>query len=147
MEETSWRKHEKDWFKERKCSRSMQVEKRCKSCRSSGMHPATSSHWGLNWIKTGLMMLMMFAVSNALLMSKATATVHCRGLILLKLFVIWWQMLCKAVFVKCYAWIHVDEKWLKCFLLCMVIMFFLVFWQWVIEVTWIGSLCNVVVFI
>ena len=33
--------------------------KKCrKSCRSSGMHLATSSHWGLNPIKTGLMMMM-----------------------------------------------------------------------------------------
>ena len=57
MEETSRRKHEKDWFKERRCGRSMQVKRRCKkSCRSSGMHPATSSHWKLNRIKTELMM-------------------------------------------------------------------------------------------
>ena len=43
----------------------------------------------------------MFTVSNALLMSKVTATVRCGGLGLLKLVVIWWQMLCKAVCVEC----------------------------------------------
>ena len=57
IEVTYQRKHQKDWFKERRCSRLMQVERRCKkSYRSSGMHPTTSSHWGLNWIKTGLTM-------------------------------------------------------------------------------------------
>ena len=45
------------------------------------------------------MSLCMFAVSNALLMSKATVTVRCGGLGLLKPF--WWQMLCKAVCVEC----------------------------------------------
>ena len=45
--------------------------------------------------------LHMFTVSNALLMSKGTATVRCGGLGLLKPFVIWWQMLCKAVCVEC----------------------------------------------
>ena len=60
MERTSRRKHEKDWLKERKCGRSMQVQKRCKkSCRNSGTPSATSSHWRLNWIKTGLMIMMM----------------------------------------------------------------------------------------
>ena len=44
--------------------------------------------------------LCMFTVSNTLLMSKATATVHCGGFGLLKPFVIWWLMLCKAVCVK-----------------------------------------------
>ena len=44
--------------------------------------------------------LCMFTVSNALLMSKATATVHCGGLGLLKPFVTWWQMLCKAVMLS-----------------------------------------------
>ena len=43
----------------------------------------------------------MFTESNALLMSKSTATLSCGGLGLLKLFVIWWQMLCKAVCVEC----------------------------------------------
>ena len=57
-----------------------------------------NSYWGLNRIKTELMMMMMmFTVSNALLMSKATATVHCGGLGLLKPLVIWWQMFCKTV--------------------------------------------------
>ena len=38
----------------------MQVERRCKkSCRNSRMHPATSSYWRLNRMKTGLMMMMM----------------------------------------------------------------------------------------
>ena len=45
--------------------------------------------------------LCMFTVSNALLMSKATAVVRCKGLGLLKPFVIWWQILCKAVCVEC----------------------------------------------
>ena len=45
--------------------------------------------------------LCMFTVSNALLMSKATATVHCGALGLLKPFVIWWQILYKAVCVEC----------------------------------------------
>ena len=44
--------------------------------------------------------LFMFTVSNALLMSKATATVRCESLGLLKPFVIWWQMLFKAVCVE-----------------------------------------------
>ena len=43
--------------------------------------------------------LCMFTVSNALLMSKAT--VRCGGLQLLKPFVIWWQMMYKAVCVEC----------------------------------------------
>ena len=46
----------------------------------------------------------MFTVSNALLISKATATVCCGGFGLLKPFVIWWQMLCKAVCVECLCW-------------------------------------------
>ena len=45
--------------------------------------------------------LCMFTASNTLLMFKATATVCCGGLGLLKPFVIWWQMLCKAVCVEC----------------------------------------------
>ena len=45
--------------------------------------------------------LCMFTVSNVLLMSTAIATVHCGGLRLLKPFVIWWKMLCKAVCVEC----------------------------------------------
>ena len=49
----------------------------------------------------GSVSLCMFTVSNALLMSKVTATVRCGGLGLLKLVVIWWQMLCKAVCVEC----------------------------------------------
>ena len=44
--------------------------------------------------------LYMFTVSNALVMSKATATVRCENLGLLKPFVIWWQILCKAVCVE-----------------------------------------------
>ena len=49
----------------------------------------------------------LFTVSNALLMSKNTATVWC-CLGLLKLFVIWWQMLCKAVYVKC---LYLNPYW------------------------------------
>ena len=45
--------------------------------------------------------LCMFTVLNAMLMSKGTATVCCGGIRLLKLFVIWWEMLCKAVCVEC----------------------------------------------
>ena len=45
--------------------------------------------------------LCMFTVSNALLMSKVTAAVRCGGLGLLKPFLIWWQMLSKAVCVEC----------------------------------------------
>ena len=45
--------------------------------------------------------LCMFTVSNALLMSKATATVRCEGFGLLKPFVIWWKKLCKAMCVEC----------------------------------------------
>ena len=86
--------------------------------------------------------LCMCTVANALVMSKVTATVRCGGLGLLKPVVIWWQILCKAVWVECLCLIHVDEKSLKFFLLCIVIVFSLVFWQWVIEVIWIGSLCQ-----
>ena len=43
--------------------------------------------------------LCMFTVSNALFMSKPTATVRFESFRLLKSFVIWWQMLCKAVCV------------------------------------------------
>ena len=43
---------------------------------------------------------------------------------------------------ECYVSIHVDEKSLECFLSCMVIVFSLVFWQWVLEVIWVGSLCQ-----
>ena len=45
--------------------------------------------------------LCMFTVSNTLLMFKATLTVRCKGLGLLKPPVVWWQMLCKAVCVEC----------------------------------------------
>ena len=56
----SQKKHEKDWFKERRYGRLMQLEKRYKkSGRSSEMHPATFSHWGLNRIKTGLIITVM----------------------------------------------------------------------------------------
>ena len=41
----------------------MQVERRYKkSCRNSRMHPATSSYWRLNRMKTGLMMMMMMMI-------------------------------------------------------------------------------------
>ena len=42
----------------------------------------------------------MLTVTNVWLMSKATVTVHCEGLGLLKPFVIWWQM-CKPLCVDC----------------------------------------------
>ena len=47
------------------------------------------------------MSLCIFTISIILLMPKATATVHCEGLGLLKPFVIRWQVLCKAVWVEC----------------------------------------------
>ena len=72
--------------------------------------------------------LCMFTVSNALLMSKATATVCCGGLGLLKPFVIWWQMLCKALRVEfMFEFMLMRNDWN--FLLCMVIVFSLVFWK------------------
>ena len=52
-----------------------------------------SVSWCISWC--------MFTVSNALLMSKAIATVRCEGLGLLKPLVIWWQMLCKVVCDEC----------------------------------------------
>ena len=38
---------------------------------------------------------------NALLIPKATATVHGGGLGLLKPLALWWQMLCKVVYGEC----------------------------------------------
>ena len=73
----------------------------------------------------------MSTVSNALFMSKATATMHYGGLGLLKPFVIWWQMLCKAVCVECFMFESMLMRNHWNVLLYMVIVFSPVFWQWV----------------
>ena len=82
--------------------------------------------------------LCMFTAANTLFMSKATATVSCASLGLLKPFGIWWQMLCNA---ECVEWLCLNPCGSK-----MIGMFFamygLVFWQWVTEMIWIGSLCQ-----
>ena len=51
-------------------------EKCKKICRSSGMHPATSSHWGLNRIKIRLMMMIMNTVELFFIAKDDLTQVH-----------------------------------------------------------------------